>query len=1489
MSTVANVVAKFTADTSDLQAGAKRVTDSVRGVEGDVGKAAKGFTVLKGAMGTALGLGAVASIGGAALAIKNFAVGSVQAAKESQLTVRRLEQIASSMGVLDTVLGGSTQRLQDYAQSLQDQTGVNDETIKSAQAMILTFKDVASSAGQTGGMFDRTTVAALDLAAAGFGSVESNAKSLARALQDPLKGLTMLGRQGVTFTAIEKEKIKTLAESGRLLEAQEIIMAAVEKQVGGTAAATATSMDKMKASIADVQEGIGFALLPVIESIASAFQESVTPALMDFVSTAGPGIAEGLVSGFNDLLPILLDLGSAFMEVVGVVRSAMQPVLSALLAVVEAVIPIVSAFAEMLGSMPGPVLAAVGALLLLRTAIGTTLVTAFAGAKVKIGAAVLAIRGQVKAMEISVKTSMIAASTQAKALGAAFRAAGVTAAAGLRAIGVAAKGLMASIGPVGWALIGVSVAYEMIANKSSVAADSVNSLTQAMVDQGSVAGEQVAMKVASGLQGITAELAGTTYTMEQMMGTLGVSLTEVTTAALQGGSAVEALIAPLRAASDGSAEYDFALRNLEMALKQQGSFVAQAETQYRAHTAAQSAAAEVAGATASSYEDAARRQMAATREATAFARTDLGMLQTVTEATADAVRALQTAFEELNGVISQSEARDRMRDSLGELRAAFSDTESSNRQLRDATRQYMTDTASFAQGLKNPQNQLKVMRGALAEVRAQLVERGIDPENNPLYKSMKKAVEGAKDEVKNMKDAATEAEAAGLDVATSIAAGIEAGMTETAAALNAAGVAAGQEAIDGTNDILDIGSPSKVMMDAGKAAGEGLRLGLVGQAGAILSAGLTVGGGLISGMVAGLVSRSGYLYAVIQGIVAQAIAAAKAAAQVSSPSRLTMQLGEDLVGGMTVGMMNAAPEANRAARQIANRITRLFRQAMADRPSGKATSAFESIFGTREDIKNAARNLQDALWDLADAQDRIVEAEKALEEARKKGNAREIAAAERALAKARRDAADAADTAKLAQWVEENQKALLAFERMVRRYDYITQAMEDVQDALNNLAELVAQPFGLASELSQMFTADLDPERLAANFAQIEQIIREAYAVLTDPRIMGAKAARENTKSMNRLIRRIEGFVEEMIGLRQELDAGLIEEERLRGELDKANKAFEDANRELERIVSERDGFMQKITDGFRSFVNNLSGLTDQAAAQMKETVRELGNGVRLIIQAADPTSAAGAIVANLKSRLDEVRAFSANIQALMKRGLDPTLIRDFIEAGVSSAGATVSALAEATDDELAAINETQAALLEHSKEFAKDAAGAYYDPLIAGQQAIVDGLKAQVDAAQAALDEITARNEELAKQIEALGDRIENMVARLAARLPEQTVQAGQDAVDALIKGFEERFPEMKRYLNKLMDQLARSMRRTVQINVEANVGGSGGRSSAMFTPANTIALASSSAGRSVTIAPNAVNVTVNGSGSGVTVGEEVRRAVDESLMELAREIAAA
>ena len=232
-------------------------------VEKEVGKVKGTGDKVKG---WAKGMGA--AIGGA------FAVKAVSdwvgAAEEANAVSATLQQTLLNAG---DATGEWAKQAEDLANTLQYKTGIDDEVIKGGQAILATFHDVGGAAGQQSGIFDRATKASLDLSKAGFGSVESASTMLGKALQDPEKGLTALGRAGVTFSDDQKAAIKAFVESGDKAGAMNEIMKNVESQVGGVAEKSATAGDKMKVAWGETQEQLGNTLLPILEKIAPAVQK----------------------------------------------------------------------------------------------------------------------------------------------------------------------------------------------------------------------------------------------------------------------------------------------------------------------------------------------------------------------------------------------------------------------------------------------------------------------------------------------------------------------------------------------------------------------------------------------------------------------------------------------------------------------------------------------------------------------------------------------------------------------------------------------------------------------------------------------------------------------------------------------------------------------------------------------------------------------------------------------------------------------------------------------------------------------------------------------------------------------------------------------------------------------------------------------------------------------------------------------------------------
>jgi hypothetical protein len=215
-------------------------------------------------------LGSQALIAGTAITA-GFGM-AISAAEESEVATKRLERVFQSMG---EKTGKAAKEAEEYASKLQMVIGVEDEEIMAVQAKLATFQRVSNEAGRMNGVFNRATEAAFNLASAGFGEASQNAVQLGKALQDPIKGINSLARSGVTFTATEKAKIKALYESGRVFEAQNVLLKAVEKQVGGVAKATATETSKMKVSWSELMESIGRTVMPTFSKIVERVQQII--------------------------------------------------------------------------------------------------------------------------------------------------------------------------------------------------------------------------------------------------------------------------------------------------------------------------------------------------------------------------------------------------------------------------------------------------------------------------------------------------------------------------------------------------------------------------------------------------------------------------------------------------------------------------------------------------------------------------------------------------------------------------------------------------------------------------------------------------------------------------------------------------------------------------------------------------------------------------------------------------------------------------------------------------------------------------------------------------------------------------------------------------------------------------------------------------------------------------------------------------------------
>lgn len=276
------------------------------------------------------------------------------AAYESQKVMAQTEQIIKSTG---GAAGVTAKQVEALTKQLSTQIGVDDELIQKSANLLLTFKQVQNQTGANNDVFNRAVIAAQDLGNV-FGSADAAAMQLGKALSDPERGITALRRAGINFTDQQKQQIKTLVDSGNVLEAQKLILAEVESQVGGTAAATATGFDRMRVALGNVGEEFGAILIPYIERFANFVIERVVPyleRLAEVVGSEGVGGAVRMLS--TDFVRLIENGGKMTNTLLGLVAAFTAIRLVAIAATVSQVAFNVALFANPIGIVVGAVIA----------------------------------------------------------------------------------------------------------------------------------------------------------------------------------------------------------------------------------------------------------------------------------------------------------------------------------------------------------------------------------------------------------------------------------------------------------------------------------------------------------------------------------------------------------------------------------------------------------------------------------------------------------------------------------------------------------------------------------------------------------------------------------------------------------------------------------------------------------------------------------------------------------------------------------------------------------------------------------------------------------------------------------------------------------------------------------------------------------------------------------------------------------------------------
>jgi len=1081
----------------------------------------------------------------------------------------------------------------------------------------------------------------------------------------------------------------------------------------------------------------------------------------------------------------------------------------------------------------------------------TMLATRTEGTRTRMVASFRQIGTSATTMAAQVRAAMAASTTTMGGMAAGARVAGAGVAGAFRTMGAAAKGFLASIGPIGWALAGAAIAFEAFGASSRATEqivgelkDQVDLTRQSLTDMG-VEAVAAQLMEAFGPENIAA------------LEDYGISMAELVDGVVSGGQAFDDIRSRMvefrnsdwwythrMGASDLIAQLDIT-RNAVSQTIEAGNQAAAA----REISANRAATAESAMTSATVQSAIAAGNAIGPTQALA------GAVNTVTDAAGNAVTQLDFMKQEYDswlvttGQISAVDAAAEAIDNLGAASVEFGSNLMGQtpkaRDFRAAVVDAFEQSAQAAQSLSDDiPTQRAIFTGELIKIVASLRASGIKPKDIEAFLGSMEDLPASVSDIMRSAAKAVGDTNFKTEVEKAFDKSVKAGAPMTADAME------------------------RLATGASNAAKEQLGLTLEPQLAGIIKSGTTAlrptafnngqltGKSIGSGLANGIQASSPIVQAAVARVIAQAKAAADAAAESQSPSRLFARTGDDMVRGVAMGWLRMSPTLIRA-------ITSIIPKAKGE--SRKLAKGMAEAFATslRESGGSVAAAINEIFGSIPTKTP--LEAQLGVKGAEK--------------------------------FIKDNKQALAALLELGQAIDRINEKVQYAGEAFTSLGALVARPFGRQSQISEMFGSEADIDSVIDGFLTLQSQVKQAYSVLTDASIVGAKAAARNRKEMQATIGELRKLTQQAVQLREQYDTVMQELETLEQDYQKsiadtnafydaaekkaeenikaiedrwaaaipgleaalknATAAFDKENAVLQRLITQRDEFVGQIKSGFRSFVNSLTFQSRSASKQIVRETKRLADGITVTLERElEVGGGPAAIRQTLEERLAAVRDFSRNIKTLMQRGLDPSLVQDFVSAGVSGAGEAAAALAAGSQEDITAINSVQTQLLSEAENFGKYASAQWHDAAIAQQQAIVTPLEVARDAAQKALDDANAlRDKELAAaraqldklrterqaaltlidteynkkkseletkaadlqaQMDAVAAQIEEKILTMLNTTATRSAEAGVKAGEKLLEGFQKKYPAVYKKLNTLMDQLAASLTRTATVTVQ-------------------------------------------------------------------------
>lgn len=301
-----SVKAIISAETSKFEKGMKEAQNSLKKVSTSIQGVSN---LLKSAFSV---VGITASVG----AVVNFGKQAVSSANEANEQFNILNNTIKATGASTWT---TIEEMDELAKQYAKTTNYSVTEVERMQSVLLGFKNI------TDDMFVEASDAIMDMATVMGMDLTNAVQTVGKALDDPVRGLDSLRRQGFAFTDEQKEELAQLVENGEQIKAQKIILDELATTYGGASKAGQSAFAQLQHQMDAFRENVGNKLMPAINEITSNMGKLVNE-INDWMNSVEFDKFVAVITNLKNIVKnILTEIGSyfgrVFTEIKGIVTS----------------------------------------------------------------------------------------------------------------------------------------------------------------------------------------------------------------------------------------------------------------------------------------------------------------------------------------------------------------------------------------------------------------------------------------------------------------------------------------------------------------------------------------------------------------------------------------------------------------------------------------------------------------------------------------------------------------------------------------------------------------------------------------------------------------------------------------------------------------------------------------------------------------------------------------------------------------------------------------------------------------------------------------------------------------------------------------------------------------------------------------------------------------------------------------------------------------